>query len=209
MDSALLEQLSPLSRLALSYAPAGVREDWLTLLALDAKLAGIVRQAREETLARIRLAWWRERLQAPAAERPKGEPLLTRLALWPQAGARLQGLVDGWEALLGEAPLSVEALEDFAAGRQAAVAALAQKHGLAAPVTALVWSYADLAQNLSHPAERQAALDLLEGQGKTGRLPRAFRPLAVLEGVSRRGATVGHPRPLDLLAAMRLGLLGL
>lgn len=211
MDPALLEQLSPLARLALSYAPGAVRQDWLTLLALDAKLAGIVRQAREETLARIRLAWWRERLQAPVAERPKGEPLLARLSDWPDAGRGFEPLVDGWEALLGDEALSADALTEFADGRAAAVNLLLAHHGIEQRDDLRGWGFADLALNLSDPSEKAAALDLLRLSTPAGKRPRALRPLVVIEGVTRRCALAGRPLlsgPADLLVAMRLGLLG-
>lgn len=211
MDSALLEQLSPLARLALSYAPGAVRDDWLTLLALDAKLAGIVRQAREETLARIRLAWWRERLQAPVAERPKGEPLLARLADWPDAGRGLEALVDGWEALLGDEVLSAETLSEFADGRAAAANLLLARHSIAPRADLGGWGLADLALNLSDPAEKAVALDLLRASPGQGKRPKALRPLVVIEGVTRKAALAGRPLlsgPIDLLLAMRLGLLG-
>ena len=211
MDSALLEPLSRLSRLALSYAPGTVREDWLTVLALDAKLAGIVRQAREETLARIRLAWWRERLHAPVAERPKGEPLLARLAEWPDAGRGLEALVDGWEALLGDEVLPAEALGEFADGRAAAANLLLARQGMAPRADLGGWGLADLAINLSHPAEKAAALDLLRANPAQGKRPRALRPLVVIEGITSKAALAGRPLlsgPADLLLAMRLGLLG-
>ena len=42
----LIENLPPVARLALAYAPAPLRPRWLTLLALDARLGQVVQQAR-------------------------------------------------------------------------------------------------------------------------------------------------------------------
>ena len=55
----LLDTLAPMHRLALAYAPAEARPAWAGLLALDARLAGVVRAAREPVLGQLRLAWWR------------------------------------------------------------------------------------------------------------------------------------------------------
>jgi len=55
----LLDSLGPLNRLALAYAPQSTRLPLLALLALDMRLAGIVRNSREPMLAQLRLAWWR------------------------------------------------------------------------------------------------------------------------------------------------------
>ena len=62
-DDSLLLGLTPLHRLALAYAPAASRGAWLGFLALDMRLAAIVRAAREPMIGQIKLAWWRERLR--------------------------------------------------------------------------------------------------------------------------------------------------
>ncbi|HEY6868328.1 MAG TPA: squalene/phytoene synthase family protein, partial [Novosphingobium sp.] len=119
--------MPPLARLALAYAPARLRADWLAVLALDARLAKVVRQAREPMLAQIRLAWWRERLAADPAGWPRGEPVLAALAAWGEAAPRLVPLVDGWEALLGDPPLAGDSHALFADGRGVAMGALAAR----------------------------------------------------------------------------------
>ena len=92
--------LDPAVRLAVAYAPARLRPLHLAAFALDARLRAVVSGAREPVLAQLKLAWWRDRLnQAPAA-RPRGEPLLAALAVWPGDAAPLLALVDGWEAML-------------------------------------------------------------------------------------------------------------
>jgi len=196
--------LTPLARLALAYAPAGARDRWLTLLALDARLAGVVRTAREPMLAQIKLAWWRERLAGDPAGWPKGEPLLARLAGWADP-AGLAPLVDGWEALLAEPPVDAAT---FAAGRATALTVLARELGsdpaLVEPF-AHDWALADLALE----SEASAIAPVPPASGS---LPRTLRPLAVLAGVTRRAAARGgapalYP-PGAWLTAVRIGLFG-
>lgn len=154
-------------------------------------------------LAQIRLAWWRERLNEPAAERPKGEPLL---ALLGDRAAAFVPLVDGWEALLGEAPLPQTALADFAEGRAKALGALAELFGHpreASERAGRSWALADLALRISHPEERARVAALSAGRSIPD-LPREMRPLVVLHGLAIRNRN----GPTALLTAMRLGILG-
>lgn len=214
MDAALIDGLSPLYRLALAYAPGPAKPAWLTFLSLDTRLAGLLRQARDPVLAQIRLAWWRERLEQAPEDRPRGEPLLARLADWPDGGSPLVPLVDGWEALLGDPPLPMTALEAFAQGRAAGLSALAARLGLADPPRdlALSWSLADLACHLGDPREQALALEGLAGPPTRAGLPKALRPLLVLQRVSARAARKGGAAQLTtpgaLFTAMRAGLLG-
>src|SRR5580765_716653 len=100
-DAQFLASLPVERRLALSYAPTRSRGLWLGLFALDARLGGVVSEAREPMLAQIKLAWWREDLSKPTVSRRKGEPLLEMLEAWGDEGAGLAALVDGWEVLIG------------------------------------------------------------------------------------------------------------
>ena len=217
MNPALLGLLPPLSRLALAYAPQRVRPAWLAVLALDARLGQQVRSQREPILTQIRLAWWRDRLREPAGEWPQGEPLLEALSAWHGQHGQLVALVDGWELLLGDAPLAPAALEGFVAGRAAAMQALTLV--LARPAFAPTahhagagWAIADLATHLSHPDERAAALTLAEQHDwHLPKIPRVLRPLAVLHGLAARtikqGATDRGAG--TLFTALRIGLLGI
>ena len=214
MDAALIDGLSPLYRLALAYAPGPAKPAWLTFLALDTRLAGLLRQARDPVLAQIRLAWWRKRLEQPPGDRPRGEPLLARLADWPDGGSSLVPLVDGWEALLGDPPLPMNALESFAQGRAAGISALAACLGVAdpAPDLARSWAMADLACHLGDPREQAVALEGVAHSPSFAGLPKALRPLLVLQRVSsraaRKGGAVHLTTPAALFTAMRAGLLG-
>ncbi|WP_298198052.1 hypothetical protein [Novosphingobium sp.] len=204
--------LAPLARLALAYAPARARADWLTVLLLDTRLAAVVRSAREPMLAQVRLAWWRDRLGEESSLWPRGEPLLARLRSWGDTAADLVALVDGWEALLGEPPLAGASLQAFADGRAAAIGALARRFEVAAEAPQALarrWALADLTLHLSDGAERSAAQALI-GPNARVRIERSLRPLAVLAGLNLRAVQRGGVEPLDgpgaLLAAIRLGM---
>ena len=217
MSTDPVEDLPLAHRLALAYAPAGARAATLTLLALDDRLAAILRQRTEAILAQIKLAWWRDRLNEDAADWPLGEPLLARLTDWPGDKRRLVALVDGWEALMAE-HLDHSSMEEFARGRSAAWSALSSALGAssAAPEAeraACEWAMADLVMNLGEGDERERALGLARSLSwRTARLPRALRPLAVLHGLARRALARGGSELLDgpgaSLAALRIGVYG-
>jgi phytoene synthase len=217
-DRSLIEELPPLQRLALAYAPASVRKPTLALLALDTRLAAILRAAREPMLAQLRLAWWREQLRTEPSAWPRGEPLLAALQSWAAAREALVALVDGWEAMTGAAPLPAAALEALATARGGAFAALAGLAGAGGDREAAArlggnWALADLAAHLGDPQERRSARALAEARDwRRARLPRSMRPLVVLHGLAARALARGgreDERSLGaLLAAVRLGLLG-
>jgi phytoene synthase len=206
--------LSPLARLALAYAPAAARDDWLTLLALDERLGGVVRTAREPMLAQLKLAWWRDRLSADPGGWPKGEPLLARLAGWREP-AGLLPLIDGWEALLAEPPLDAVALDAFAGGRAGALSGFARQLGAgeaSAEPWVRSWSLAEVGLYRS-AGEAGVIGALLAAQPQPAEpLVRALRPLVVLERVTRRALDRGGAealyRPGAWFAAVRAGLLG-
>lgn len=214
----LMTKLDPrdlplVQRLALSYAPAGSRDDVLVLLMLDHRLATILRQGGEPVIAQIKLAWWRERLGEHPYAWPAGEPLLAALRHWPASPATLVSLVDGWEALLAE-ELTPSGIEEFATGRAAAWQALAPPgHAAAAAQVAHDWALADLAMHLGTEGEAGVARGLaLAASSLTIRLPRALRPLAVLHGLTRRALDRQSSDLLDGpaagLVALRIGLIG-
>jgi len=214
-EDLLLPALPQTMRLALAYAPAQARLPTLALLALDQRLAGLLRHSREPMMAQIRLAWWRETLARDASEWPEGEPLLAALRTWNGKHTALVALVDGWEALTGEAPLAPSALEDMVEGRAAAFAGLAQalgREGEADIARALGrrWALADLSTKLNHPGESVVVRRLAQAENvRISRVSRALRPLAVLEGLARENMTNdGQGSARSVLKAMRIGLLG-
>lgn len=213
MSGALLAELPPLQRLALAYAPARSHPATEALLALDARLATILRGRREPIAAQLRIAWWRETLARPEAEWPRGEPVLDALRGW-RAPSDLAALAEGWEVLLAET-LVPEAIEEFAAGRVRAFACLARELDVAevdrAEQAARVWALADLAANLSDVKER--ALVVERGRDlMPPALPASLRPLAVLAGLGvaalRKGGAPLLSGPGSALLALRIGLTG-
>lgn len=220
IEASLIGTLPVTSRLALSYAPARHRMATLALLALDARLANLLRHSREPMLAQLRMSWWRETLGQDAGAWPAGEPLLASLHSWQGRHGALAALVDGWEALCGPAPLAPEALKACAEGRGAAFAALAQvtqcggQAGLASQL-GTSWGLHDLAMRLGNDQERAAARSLAAGEAGDRPLPRAprpLRPVAVLRALAVRrlakGDEAAASSPAALLAALRIGLLG-
>lgn len=214
----LLAGLPPIQRLATAYAPRRAKGATLALLALDTRLAGIVRSAREPMLAQLRLAWWRERLGEPAGSARVGEPLLALLRVWEGQAGALSGLVHGWEHLTGEAPLPADAFSGLAAARGEAFAALAVLlgEGDAAAMARRFghdWALADLASHVAHAQERETLHALVAERDWSGAsLPRSLRPLAILRGLGARDVVRGEQASRHgagaLVAAIRIGLAG-
>lgn len=213
-EDSVVGSLVPPVRMALAHAPRAMRAATAGVFALDARLGGIVRRSHEPMLAQLRLAWWRERLAESSAEWPAGEPVLAALRHCHGQHGALVPLVDGWEALTGEAPLPASQIEQFVAGRGEAFAALAQVAG--APASAgeakragAEWALTDLAKRLTDPRERATVAALADAASwSPARLPRPLRPLEVLHGLARRerkGAVGGLGA---LVTALRIGLIG-
>jgi phytoene synthase len=211
--SSLAEDLPPPQRLALAYAPARARAATLAALALDARLGAILRARREPIAAQLRLAWWRDMLARPAADWPRGEPVLDALRGWRDPSG-LSELAVGWEALLAET-LTPAAIAEFAAGRAQAFVGLARELGVEAVQeagdAARIWALADLAANVSEGVERELVVEQHRPR-PAARLPASLRPLAVLAGLGARALRQGGAPLLDgpgsALLALRIGLTG-
>jgi phytoene synthase len=215
IENDFLQQLHPVTRLALAYATRDSREPLLAIMALDMRLAGIVRNSREPMLAQLRLAWWREQLRQDGAAWPEGEPLLAALRSWNGRHRELAPLVDGWEAMTGTAPLPEAAFLHLAEARGTAFAALADNAAFQSEAKRLGrnWALVDIAGRLTNPQERVTVTALANAQDwRGGRLPRSLRPLVVLHGLAARSLRAGQngitASPSSLATAMRLGLLG-
>ncbi len=217
-DETLVAGLPAIARLALVYAPASARRQTLALLALDARMASLIRRSSEPMLAQLRLAWWREAIAQDPAKWPAGEPVLACLRTWGDRASAATWLVNGWEALTAAPPLGTTQLATFAEGRAGAAAGLALALGRPSEAEAArqlgrIWGVEDIAMRLARDDERTAALALLGEQPALPKVSRPLRSLRVLAGLSRRrrlaGGDEGAASPAAMLEALKLGLLGL
>jgi phytoene synthase len=100
------EPLGADRELALLHSPARVREAFRALFSIDAAMGDVVARATEPGLGRIKLAWWREQLEALDSNPPPAEPRLQAVAerLIPAGatGVELAELEAGWATLLDE-----------------------------------------------------------------------------------------------------------
>jgi phytoene synthase len=100
--------MNPDFELALLHTPARVRPAMEALFAIDAAMADVVARSSEPTLGRIKLAWWREQLEALDGNPPPAEPRLQAVAehLLPAgiSGAEIAELEAGWATLLDPRP---------------------------------------------------------------------------------------------------------
>ena len=198
MVNGILLEPSPERELALSYAPARARDAMRALLMLDDRFGRIVRAGREPMLAQVRVTWWFEALERLDCDPPPAEPVLRALAadVLPHgvSGATLAAMVDGWEAILGDAALTDERLALFAEGRGARLfGAIASVCGAGDPQVRLAgegWALADLAFNLSDHTEaarvRAVAAPRLR-EATALRWSRAGRGLGALALLARFG----------------------
>ena len=210
--------LGSASTLALAWQPAASRPALACLLQLDDRLARAVGRASEPVLAQVRLAWWRERLGELHQAGPAGEPLLAAIhEHWDADSKELAALTDGWEELLGEAPLSTAAIGAFAAARGKAMAGFAHlvrggNYAVPAGAAGRLWALADFAAFASDEAERERAREIARAIPYFSLRVRDLRGVAVLGGLARR-ALARHQPPGQgrraALAAMRLGMFGL
>jgi phytoene synthase len=118
--------LTPPQLLALRHAPISWRNELRFLLLFDARMQSVVIAGREPLLTRMKLAWWREALNKPANQRPKGEPLLAEISMLEGAGAPLVAqaaelLVDAWEEVADPDQVDAEVLARHRQGRGDAV----------------------------------------------------------------------------------------
>lgn len=152
-------------------------------------MADVALRAREPQLAAIKLAWWREQLQALDATPPPAEPRLQSVAaeLLPRGvkGVDLAELEDGWLELLQPVP-------DLgrASGRGEVLFRLAARLlGVTGAETAALgqaWARADLAR-------RAGSAEWLGAQTQAGPVPRKLRPLGALAALALRDIRRGMP----------------
>ncbi|HEU0044977.1 squalene/phytoene synthase family protein [Sphingomonas sp.] len=204
----------PERALALTYAPPDRREGLAALFALDDRLRGIVRAARDPTIGLMRLTWWGDALVRLDSAPPPPEPVLAAVArdVLPHGvtGTQLERIADGWARLLE--PDAID-LGLFAAevGETVFIAAATVLGAADERIVEVgrAWSLAELAR------ERPGVLESIRAQadrvlaGAFGRPWRpAARPLGAL-GLSARfdlegKSAPGSPRRVARLMLHRL-----
>lgn len=170
-------------------------------LLLDRRLARIAARTTEPMLGQMRLAWWRDALSKPLANRPRGDQVLDGLgANWDGREAALIAMVDGWEVLVTAPTLGRAQIVAFGQQRGAFFGALvdgctpAKAERIAA--AAFRWALADAALGVSDASERSLVIETaLACSGGGGRLPPLLRGLAVLDALALRALRRGG-RPL-------------
>lgn len=206
-------------RLALAYAPLATRPAAHAAFMLDARLGRFVAQAKEPMVAQLRLAWWRDQLNAPAAARALGDAVLDALSdHWGDAITLLVPVVDGWEQLLAEPPLPEDALFAFSDGRATLFDALAARADISASPeisdAGRLWALADHAARSSDEEERAFIVSAASAacSALPPRLPRNLRHLTILAQLAhtslRRGGAPFMSKRRDALRIMRLGMFG-
>jgi phytoene synthase len=173
--------------------PDELRPAFAALWNLDLAFAYVVSTSTDPRLGAIRLAWWRERLEAlDGASTSPAEPRLLGVVgeLLPRGitGAKLSQLEDGWLPLLQPFPwdeAAAEALE--ARGRLLfgiGARLLGGEEEIAERAGAL-WSLIDGALHCSDiPSREMLFAEARLALQHVGKAPRAVRPLTVVAAVA-------------------------
>ena len=189
------------------YWPADLRPAFDALFDIDDAMGTVVARATEPTLAAIKLAWWRERLEELDHRPVPAEPRLQAAAaeLLPRgiAGVELAGLEVGWASLVSEEP-DVEQVGTAGAKLfEFAARLLGATHPLIDPagrlygyqnvfrrgLMAMHWPMDELYQLASDP------------------FPPALRPLTALAALAARDAKQGLPHEPEGTPGRALALL--
>ncbi len=181
------------------YVPAEKRPAFAALFAVNDALGDVLRSTSDAMVGRIRLAWWRERLDELDQGAVPAEPRLAEAArlLLPAgiSGADLAGLEVGWAHLLEPFPwpeLSAEAtwfrgMRLFGLG-----ARLLDRSDEQIQAAGGLWALVDAARHCSDARSRALMIDRARHFSKAVAGKRFARPL----------------RPLSMLAALALRDLG-
>jgi phytoene synthase len=175
-------------------------------------------------IARIRIAWWRERLEElDAGEATPGEPRLeaarTEILSRGISGHDLAGLADGWERMLDPFPWGVETSEGiwFRGLRAFGLGARILGHSDEKLQQAgAMWALVDAARHCSDAETRRLLIERARtiAKGLKGtKVDRRLRPLSMLAALAMRDLKRGEPfepegTPGRALAMVRHRLIG-
>ncbi len=218
MEHRLHADLTPEQALALANSRSDLRPALACYFALDRRLGQVVTNTSEPMLGQMRLAWLRDMLGRPRAERPSGDAVLDAVGMhWAGDEEPLLFLVDAWEGFLVTESLSSIEAALFCRRRTQPLKHLAKKigsgGGARVHVASIRWAAAETALRLSRDDERRAMIAAgTVGLVGSKSIPRALRGIGVLEALAMRSLKRGG-RPLmegraAALIALRVGLLG-
>ena len=189
--------------LALSYVPAARRPALAALWGLDAALGAVLTSGRDPLLSQIKLAWWRESLEALDRAPAPAEPALQALAahVLPSGvtGADLAQMESGWALLLTPDPLGADELASYA-GRRGGLLFRHSARLLGAGSSNAVerggeaWALIDLARHSGSEADAEAALAAARDRAQRLRWPAALRPLGMLAALALRDSEPDRAR---------------
>jgi 15-cis-phytoene synthase len=196
------EPLPPEVDLALAWCAPKVRAPLSIGFQLDRRLARIVARTTEPMLGQMRLAWWRDALGRPAAERPRGDAVLDAIgAHWAGRETALIAMVDAWEVLVTADILGPADIADFASQRGAFFAGVDDADESSAVMDRIAaaahrWALADAVTGVGDAGERDLMIEAgLAREVSAVRMPRSLRGLAVLDALALRALRRGG-RPL-------------
>lgn len=212
------EPLPPVLQVALHYATPQTRAMFANFFTFDALFARTVANAGQPLFAQLRLGWWRDELSRSGAPATGPTPLLNDARmLWGSPAEPIVTLLNGWENLLEEV-IGDEIAAAFCEGRAKMAFALARQAGIAdaqprAQAAARRWSMAELAIRAGPVEDKQRLLEQARRLSPLSRkLPRALRPLAVLDALAQRSLKRGGVPLLNdrvsFAVAMRAGQFG-
>ena len=196
-------ELDPDRKFVLDLVPEGRRPAVAALWRLDATLAAVLAGGREPHIARIKLAWWRDALEALDHGRPPAEPVLQSVAgaLLPMGitGAELALMEEGWAVLLSDTALTSADLALYAAARggilfRISASLLGREIAAEGERAGGAWALVDLARHSNRIDAAAALAAARQRAGAGGRWPRQLRPLGMLAILADRDSARGLDR---------------
>lgn len=206
----------PERAVALAYAPRDRRAGLAALWSLDETLAGLVQAGREPMIAQMRLTWWHDALTRLDEGVVPVQPLLRAIAadVIPHGvtGAALATMIEGWEVLLDNTPLTDALLDGYAQARggslfRAAATVLGGTDSDLAVTGGRGWALIDLGLHLTSADERRRSFDLARATlaaVERQRWPVAMRPLGMGARLAWDDARAGPEAPRRQGSPVRL-----
>jgi phytoene synthase len=182
----------PELHIALLHVPAHVREAFRALFEIHAAMEDVVARSTDPALGRIKLAWWREQLEAldehPAPAEPRLQAVSKLLLPIGIRGADLARLEAGWTTLLDE-----EIEPELIAARGEKLFELGGKL-----LGRNDWRLADAGALYALASASQAEAEIYRRRLSGHRFPPELRPLTMLARTAGRGG--GRRAALAMLA---------